>query len=105
MVKVNEEKGSFKALTLDEFHYLVDRVQKYYAELSKYGMRWGQAYMNVLAELHGNMYNEITAMHNVDPFYKDEYLYAFLRYIGDEEVHGFLNIKYNYGNKKQEHGN
>jgi len=80
-------------LNADQFNELIDKTQKY-KYLCGSTMRTGQAYMNVLSELNKPMYDEVTGT-DQDPFYSGERLPSFFRYIGDESVNEFLNLKHN----------
>jgi len=82
-----------KKLNVEEFNLLVDKTQKYMAVHGKY-VRLGQAYMNCLNNIREDMYVAITAT-KYDPFYKNDVIPDFFRYIGDEDVNNFLNLKSN----------
>jgi hypothetical protein len=47
------------------------------------GLRLGQAYMNALANVNADLYNEITGT-DIDPFYEDKILVDFINFLSEE---------------------
>jgi len=83
-----------KKLNTEEFNLLIDRTQALMQEHGSVGMRSGQAYMLALKSIREDMYAHIIEDDvEIDTWFEDNNIGDFLRYIGDEDVNNFLNLK------------
>jgi len=66
-------------LTEEEYNKLINESNEL---IKKYpDIRLGQAYMNTLWKINGNLYRQITEEQKVDPFYLDKNIPEFFNFL------------------------
>ena len=69
-------------LTYSEWSNLVRKTVDYYM---KDNLRLGQSYMNALADINIDLYNQITAT-EYDCFYSDDKIVKFVKFLNNEQI-------------------